>query len=379
MNVPFLDLRALHEEIREDMEAALLRVSASGRYLLGDELTAFEDEFARYIGVRHCVGVGSGLDALMLSLQALGIGPGDEVLVPGNTFIATWLAASHVGATPVPVEPDPRSYNLDPNRLVDAISPRTRAIIAVHLYGQAAAMDAIQAIADAHGLIVLEDAAQAHGACYRGRRVGSFGAAAAWSFYPGKNLGALGDGGAVTTNDEVLAYRIRRLRNYGSQAKYSHEVRGFNSRLDEMQAAVLRIKLRHLERWNARRRQMAALYEQALSQSDLILPQVVPDCDPVWHLYVVRSARREFLREHLARCGIETQIHYPVPPHLQQAYLDLGYGEGTLPLSERLHREVFSLPMGPTLSHSQVLRVAEALQSAAPDELGKIATGLPPS
>jgi dTDP-4-amino-4,6-dideoxygalactose transaminase len=363
MNVPFLDLPALHREIREDIEAALMRAARSGRYLLGEELAAFESEFAEYLGVKHCIGVGTGLDALTLSLLAMGIGPGDEVLVPGNTFIATWLAVSHTGATPVPVEPDPNTYNIDPERMIEAISPRTRAIVPVHLYGQAAPMERIEAVAQVHGLQVLEDAAQAHGARYQGRRVGGFGSAAAWSFYPGKNLGALGDGGAVTTNDEVLACRIRRLRNYGAATKHSHEMRGFNSRLDELQAAVLRVKLRHLDAWNDQRRQLAALYQAQLAGSALILPEVAPHCDPVWHLYVVRSAQRDALRDHLLRRGIETQVHYPVPPHRQKAYLDLGHPDGALPVSERLHREVLSLPMGPTLAHDQILRVSEGLRS----------------
>ena len=362
MNLPFLDLRALHAEIREELEVALLRVADSGRYIMDAELAAFEEEFAAYVGVKHCIGVGNGLDALFLSLLAMGIGPGDEIVVPAHTFIATWLAVSHTGAVPVPVEPDEASYNLDAGRIAAAITRRTRAILPVHLYGQPAPMDEIRVIAQSHGLRVLEDAAQAHGARYRGRRVGALGDAAAWSFYPGKNLGALGDGGAITTDDDLLAHHLRRLRNYGAPLKHRHEVCGFNSRLDELQAAVLRVKLRHLDQWNRRRAEIAHRYQETLADIGLRLPSVAPDCEAAWHLYVVRSPQREALRERLAQLGIETQIHYPLASHRQAAYRTLQYPVGSLPISERLQDEVLSLPMGPTLSAAQVQEVVEAVQ-----------------
>jgi dTDP-4-amino-4,6-dideoxygalactose transaminase len=329
---------------------------------LGKELEAFEKEFAEYLAVRHCVAVGSGLDALHLALRALGIGQGDEVLVPSNTYIATWLAVSHAGAVPVPVEPDERTYTIDPEKLEAAMTDRTRAIIPVHLYGQAADMDPILKVARKHNLWVLEDAAQAHGARYKGKRVGGLGDIAGWSFYPGKNLGAFGDGGAVTTNDAELADRARVLRNYGSRTKYFNEVRGFNSRLDEIQAAVLRVKLKHLDEWNRKRRQIAELYLHELKGSDLILPDAPWWAEPVHHLFVIRCRKRDLLKQHLDKAGIGTLIHYPVPPHLQPAYGELGMCEGSLPVSERIHREVLSLPMGPHLNEVQAGTVIEAIR-----------------
>jgi dTDP-4-amino-4,6-dideoxygalactose transaminase len=367
VKISFLDLRSLHAEIQGELEAALIRVTRSGRYVLGEELAGFEREFAHYIGVGHCVGVGSGLDALTLSLLAIGIGAGDEVIVPANTFIATWLAVSRAGAVPVPVEPDPRTRNLDARCIADAVTPRTRAIVPVHLYGHPAPMDEILAVARSRGLFVLEDAAQAHGASYRGRRAGALGDAAAWSFYPGKNLGALGDGGAITTDDAALADRLRSLRNYGSRQKYRHEVRGLNSRLDELQAAVLRAKLSRLDAWNQRRAELASRYDAGLSGSGLRLPVTAAGCIPAWHLYVVQSHERESLQRNLAALGVETQIHYPVPPHLQPAFAGLGYAKGALPVSERLHEEVLSLPMDPALSHGQIQRVIEAVHIARRD------------
>jgi dTDP-4-amino-4,6-dideoxygalactose transaminase len=361
-SVPFLDLRAATLELREEIDAATARVFDSGSFLLGKELEAFEDEFAKYVGVRHCIGVGNGLDALHLSLRALGVGPGDEVLVPSNTYIATWLAVTYAGAKPVPVEPDERTYNIDPARLEAAITNRTKAVIPVHLYGQPADMDAILGIAKTHKLWVLEDAAQAHGARYKGNRVGGIGDAAGWSYYPGKNLGALGDGGAVTTNNSELAERIRSLRNYGSVVKYFHEIKGFNSRLDEIQAAVLRVKLRHLDDWNDRRRKVAAFYIRELGNFNLTLPSVPDSAEPVFHLFVVRSKRRDDLQRHLKSAGINTLIHYPLPPHLQAAYSDLGLTPGSLPISERIHAEVLSLPMGPQLSESQAATVVRAMR-----------------
>lgn len=361
MNIPFLDLKAPHEELREELHAAFTRVLDSGWYIQGEELAKFEQEFAAYCGAQHCIGVANGLDALHLILRAYGIGPGDEVIVPSNTFIATWLAVSHAGARPVPAEPDDANFNIDPARIEQAITSRTRAIIPVHLYGQPADMDAINDIAARHGLKVIEDAAQAHGARYKGRRTGALGDAAGFSFYPGKNLGALGDGGAVTTNDPVLAERIRMLGNYGSRTKYRNELQGFNSRLDEMQAAFLREKLVWLDEWNARRARIAAVYQECLHGSSLCLPAVPHWAEPVWHLYVVRSKQRDALQAHLATRGIGSLVHYPIPPHLQGAYAADGWSEGAWPLSERMHREVLSLPMGPSMSVDAAEAVAGAI------------------
>lgn len=365
MTVPFLDLKAPCQELREELDEAYRRVVASGWFILGREVEAFEAEFASFCGARHCIGVGNGLDALHLILRAMDVGPGDEVLVPSNTYIATWLAVSYTGATPVPVEPDELTCNLDPKRLEAAITPRTKAILPVHLYGQPVDMDPIREIAACHGLKVVEDAAQAHGARYKGRRVGSLGDAAGFSFYPGKNLGALGDGGAVTTDDDDLAARIRMLRNYGSREKYVNEVVGFNSRLDELQAALLRVKLRHLDPWNERRRELATIYLDRLANSGLGLPEVLAGSEPVWHLFVVRSPRRQSFLDALTERGIGWLIHYPIPPHLQEAYRSLGYGKGAFPVAERLADELFSIPIGPHLSVHELAAVVEALQSAA--------------
>ncbi len=361
MNIPFLDLRPLHEELRSELLQAFERVLDSGWYILGNEVKQFEREFAAYCEAKHCVGVGNGLEALHLILRAYGIGAGDEVIVPANTYIATWLAVTYAGATPVPVEPDERTYNLDAAKIEAAITPRSKAIIAVHLYGQPSDMDAINAVAQKYGLKVIEDAAQAHGARYKGRRVGSLGDAAGFSFYPGKNLGALGDGGAVTTNDAKLADEVRVLANYGSRIKYHNEVKGFNSRLDELQAAFLREKLKKLDEWNARRKALASAYLDALQGSPLALPFVPDWADPVWHLFVVRSPNRDALQKHLADHGVGTMIHYPIPPHFQPAYAELGIPEGSLPISERIHREVLSLPMGPHLLPEQQVRVIDCI------------------
>lgn len=357
-NIPFLDLKAINLRHRDQMHAALDRVLDSGWALLGNELRAFEDAFAQYCGVRHCVGVGNGLDALHLVLRAWDIGPGDEVIVPSNTYIATWLAVTHAGARPVPVEPDHSTYNLDPQKIEAAITPRTRAIIAVHLYGQTCDMVPIMTIAERHGLKVLEDAAQAHGASYHGCRAGSLGHAASFSFYPGKNLGALGDAGGVTTNDETLAEKIRILRNYGSQKKYLNDVIGFNSRLDEFQAALLHAKLSTLEQDNARRSSIASRYKSALAGlPKLILPKVLPGCDSAWHLFVIRHPQRDRIAASLAAAGIGTLIHYPTAPHLQQAYAAHAPLPGSLPVAERLQNEILSLPIGPTLTQKQADRV----------------------
>jgi dTDP-4-amino-4,6-dideoxygalactose transaminase len=362
MRVPFLDVGATYVELKDELDAAVSRVLSSGWYLLGAEIAAFEEEFAAHVGVKHCIGVGNGLDALHLALRAMNVGSGDEVIVPSNTYIATWLAVSYAGATPVPVEPDLRTYNLDPALIEAAITPRTRAILPVHLYGQPANMDPICEIAQRYGLWVLEDSAQAQGARYRGRRVGSIGHAAGWSFYPAKNLGAFGDAGAVTTNDDGLADRLRELRNYGSKVKYVNEERGFNSRLDEIQAAVLRVKLRHLDSWNDRRRRIAAQYLDLLHQTDLVLPWVETWADPVWHLFVVRSQQRDQLMRRLQEAGIGVLIHYPIPPHLQAAYRDLDRPRGSFPVSEMIHQEVLSLPIGPHLDEAQAASVVATLK-----------------
>lgn len=357
--IPFLDLQRLHREIREPLQAAFLRVLDSGSFILGQELEAFEAEFAAYCEVRYCVGVGSGLDALHLILRAYAIGPGDEVIVPSNTFIATWLAVTECGATPVPVDPDSDTHNIDPALISHAITKRTRAIIPVHLYGQPADMDPINSLAAKHGLLVIEDAAQAQGARYKGRRVGSLGHAAATSFYPGKNLGALGDGGAVLTNDAALAEKIKQLRNYGSQVKYQHNVIGYNSRLDEMQAAFLRVKLSLLDEWNERRREVAAQYSDLLTNADVNLPFVPKFAEPVWHLYVIRSKQRDSLRAHLEHHGVSTVIHYPVPPHRQACYSM--FRKHNLPIAEKLAGEVLSLPMSVTFDQDQILHVSRSV------------------
>jgi dTDP-4-amino-4,6-dideoxygalactose transaminase len=354
LSVSFLDLKSINLHYRADFYAAFDRVLESGWLILGKEVENFEREFASYCGVDHCVGVGNGLEALHLVLRAWGIGQSDEVIVPSNTFIATWLAVSYAGAVPVPVEPDASTYNIDPERIEAAITPRTKAIIPVHLYGQPAEMNAIMAIANKHGLKVLEDAAQAHGARLNGKRTGGLAHAAGFSFYPAKNLGALGDGGAVTTDDAELADRIRILRNYGAEAKYHNEVKGFNSRLDELQAAFLRVKLPYLDMDNSRRSVIANLYQEGLAGSGLILPLPALGADPVWHLYVVRSAKRDALQQRLEQLGIGTSIHYPIPPHLQGAYSPTDGSRGPYSLTKHMADEVLSLPMGPHLTNDDV-------------------------
>lgn len=361
MNVPFLDLAAAYGELQTEIEAAVLASLRSGWYIGGAEVEAFEQAFAAYTGAAHCIAVSNGLDALSLGLRALGVQAGDEVIVPSNTFIATWFAASQIGAVPVPVEPIEATHNLDPERLQAAITPRTRAIVPVHLYGQPADLDAILAIAARHGLRVLEDGAQAHGARYKGRRIGSHGDAVTWSFYPGKNLGALGDAGALTTDDASLAAQLRAMRNYGSQVKYVCDVQGGNHRLDPVQAAALSVKLQHLDTWNARRAAVAQRYAQGLRGSAVGLPQVPAWAAPSWHLYVVRTPRRDALQQHLAQAGVGTLVHYPIPPHLQKAYAGAGFAPGQFPIAERLAAEVLSLPMGPHLQPAQQDAVIDAV------------------
>ncbi len=356
--IPFLDLKSPYLELKEELDAAYRRVMESGWYILGKEVEAFESEFATYCEAKHCIGVANGLDALHLIVRAYGIGTGDEVIVPSNTYIATWLAVTHAGATPVPVEPDIRTYNIDPAKIEQAITAKTKAIMVVHLYGQPADMDPIIEIAKKHNLKVIEDSAQAHGARYKGRRTGSLGDSAGFSFYPGKNLGAFGDGGAVTTNNCKLASSIKVLRNYGSELKYHNSVIGFNSRLDELQAALLRVKLKKLDEWNDRRKVLANTYLNELSsQVELVLPYVPDWADPVWHLFVVRNAQRDKLQKNLLDSGIGTMIHYPIPPHLQEAYSMLNFKDVSYPIAELMHRQVLSLPIGPHLTEKQLDKV----------------------
>lgn len=352
----FPNLKAAYLELKAELDAAQQRVMDSGWYLLAHELTAFETEYAQYCGVEHCVGVANGLEALILLLRAYQIGPGDEVIVPSNTYIATWLAVSYVGAQPVPVEPDIRTYNIDPARIEAAITTKTKAIMPVHLYGQPADMDPINQLAQRYGLIVIEDAAQAHGAHYRNKRVGGLGSAAGWSFYPSKNLGAFGDAGAITTNDSRIADTVRTLRNYGSREKYVNELQGVNSRLDEIHAAALRVKLRHLDAWNQRRAELAKIYLTELTHPNIILPFTPDWAQPVWHLFVIRVAKRQQLLQYLRDHGINAQIHYPIAPHKQQAYRAMN--ADNYPISETIHAEVISLPMDPHLTEEQVRMIA---------------------
>ncbi|MBT9393961.1 DegT/DnrJ/EryC1/StrS family aminotransferase [Hymenobacter sp. NST-14] len=366
MQVPFLSFQPQHAPIREEIMAAVGRVYDSYWYVLGEEVTRFERAYSDFNQVAHTVGVANGLDALVLALRALGIGPGDEVLVPSNTYIATWLAVTQVGATPVPVEPDPATSNLDPARLEAALTARTRAIMPVHLYGQACAMGPIMALARRHNLLVVEDNAQAQGAAFEGQLTGSFGQINATSFYPGKNLGALGDAGAVTTNDAGLAQQVRVLRNYGSQQKYYNEVVGYNSRLDELQAAVLQVKLRYLAEWTRQRQQVASWYDEHLADiAGLRLPAVATGATHVYHLYVVHTPVRDALQQHLTARGIGTMIHYPVPPHRQQAYAALQLPAGSLPIAEQLAATCLSLPMFPGMTEVQVAAVAAGIRSFA--------------
>jgi len=357
MTIPFLDLGASYRELRAEIDAAIHRVLDSGWYVLGPEVEAFECEWAEYCGADYSVGLANGLDALILALRALEVGPGDEVIVPSNTYIATWLAVSAVGAKPIPVEPDEKTYNIDPNRIESAITSKTRVILPVHLYGQPADLDPILTLARKHNLRVVEDAAQAHGASYKNRRIGSHGDIVCWSFYPGKNLGAMGDGGAITTNNADYAERIRVLRNYGSRVKYVNEVQGVNSRLDPIQAAVLRAKLPFLEEWTKRRKTIAQEYLEGLTNIDLTLPFVPDWAEPAWHLFVVRASEREKFQKDLQDLGIGTLIHYPIPPHSQAAYSELQYEIDKFPITNKLAREVLSLPMGPQLALSDAKSV----------------------
>ena len=364
MSVPFLELAPAYLELKREIDLSVEKVLAKGWYILGEEVEAFERDFAEYVGVRHCVGVGNGLEALRLVLRAWGIGPGDEVIVPSNTYIATALAVSEVSARVVFVEPDPATHNIDPTRLENAITARTRAIIPVHLYGLPADMEPINALARRRGIRVLEDAAQAHGAIYKGRKAGALGDAAGWSFYPGKNLGAIGDAGAITTDDDSLAHTLRMLRNYGSRVKYHNELRGVNSRLDELHAAVLRVKLKRLDEWNNRRRNLVAAYRSGLAKlSSVVLPLEPEGTRSAWHLFVIRVRQRDQVVKQLAERGVATLIHYPIPPFRQPAYADLEVASGIFPIAERLAEEVLSLPLGPHLKVEQVQEVCAELTS----------------
>lgn len=366
MSIPFQDFKAAYYELKAELDEAYHRFMESGYYVLGKETASFEEEYAAYCGTSYCVGVSNGLEALHLSLRAMGIGPGDEVIVPSNTYIATWLAVSEAGATPIPVEPDFRTYNLDPDLVEAALTSKTKAILAVNLYGQPCDYDPLVAIAAQYGLKLAIDNAQGHGALYKGRRVGGIADMECHSFYPSKNLGAFGEAGAITTNDPQLADQVRILRNYGSRVRYHNEVPGYNARLDELQAAFLRVKLRHLDSWNARRSNIANKYRLSLGIKDLI-PPFVPDwAAPVWHLFVVRHPRREALQEHLAKCGVQTLIHYPIPPHKSGAFTPNSGSRFTnlsLPIAEKLANENLSLPIGPHLSEASVDLIGQAIRS----------------
>lgn len=366
MNIPFLELKSGYLEFKEEFDAAYHRFMESGLYVLGDEVAAFETEYAAYCQSSHCVGVGHGLDALHLALRALGVGPSDEVIVPSNTYIATWLAVTQAGATNVPVEPDPLTFNIDPSRIEESITKNTKAILAVNLYGQPCDYDAILDIAQRYGLKVAIDNAQAQGARYKGRKVGGIADIECHSFYPSKNLGAFGEAGAITTNDETLADKIRVLRNYGSRVRYYNEVQGYNSRLDALQAAFLRVKLRYLDEWNARRSKLAQEYLTRLSSLDtrIVLPSVPSWADPVWHLFVIRHPERDALQKHLVDRGIQTLIHYPVPAHLSGAYAsEFQMPDSNFPIAESLASEVLSLPIGAHMTEDQVGLVVDAVQS----------------
>lgn len=363
--IRFLDLQAAHGPLEGDLMAAAERVIRSGHYIGGPEVEAFERAFAGYCGVHHCKGVANGLDALRLALLAHGVGPGDEVLVPAHTFIATWLAVSAVGAVPVPVEADDASMNMDWVAAGRAVGPKTKAVLIVHLYGRPSRIDAFARLCRDHGLVLIEDAAQAHGASYAGVRVGAHGNTTTWSFYPGKNLGALGDAGAVSSPDADIASKVAILGNYGSPRKYHHDVEGVNSRLDPIQAAFLLEKLSRLDRWNDHRREVAELYLANIDNPRVRLPLADDECRSSWHLFVVRTPDREALQAHLTANGVESLVHYPIPPHLQPAYRHLGFPEEAFPVASRICREVLSLPIGPHLTAADARRVVDVVNAFA--------------
>lgn len=365
MNIPFVSFLPMENELDNELRAAFERVYTRSWYIEGKEDEAFEKAFAEYCTVNYCVGVGNGLDALMLALKALGIGQGDEVIVPSNTYIATALAVTYVGADLVFVEPDIRTFNIDSSKIEDVITDKTKAIMPVHLYGQACDMDPIMEIAKKHHLYVVEDCAQAHGATYKGRKVGSFGDAAGFSFYPGKNLGALGDAGAAVSDDENLIKRVRALGNYGSDYKYHHIMQGNNSRLDEMQAAFLSAKLPHLERMNIERRRIAEMYLKGINNPQIILPYVIEDDVPVWHIFGIRCKRRDELEKYLNEKGIGTNKHYPIPMHLQECYRNLGYKKGDFPIAEEISSTELSLPMYYGMKDEEVQYVIDMINRFA--------------
>ncbi len=361
MRIPFLNFQPMNNDVREEIYKSFERVFESKWYILGQEVEAFEKEFANYCGVKHCIGVANGLEALFLILVAYGIKEGDEVIVPSNTYIATALAVSYAGARPVFVEPKIETYNIDPDLIEEKITARTRAIIPVHLYGQPADMDPIIELAKRYNLKIIEDSAQAHGALYKNQKTGNLGDAAGFSFYPGKNLGAYGDGGCVTTNDDELAFKVKTLRNYGSQKKYHNIFKGYNSRLDELQAAFLRVKLKYLDKWNAERKKIASYYLENIRNPKIILPRVIEDVEHVWHLFVVRTENRDNFQQYLSEHGIETLIHYPIPMHLQPAYKDLNLAKGDLPIAEKISEEVISLPIWPGMSEKELAHIVETI------------------
>ena len=361
MQIPFVSFLPMEKELDQELRNAFERVYSRSWYILGEEDKAFEQAFASYLGVNNCVGVGNGLDALVLALRALKIGPGDEVIVPSNTYIASVLAISYAGATPVLVEPDIDTFNINPHLIESAVTGKTKAIMPVHLYGQACDMDPVMKIADKYGLFVIEDCAQAHGATYKGKKVGTFGNAAGFSFYPGKNLGALGDSGAVVTDNDELASEIRALSNYGSDYKYHHILKGVNSRMDEMQAAFLSAKLPHLDRMNQERRRIADMYSSKINNPKVILPAVNPECVPVWHVYGVRCEERDALENFLKERGIGTNKHYPTPIHLQEAYKDLAIPEGALPIAEKISKTELSLPIYYGMTDEEIQYVIDSV------------------
>ena len=363
MRIPFVSFIPLEKELDKDLRAAFDRVLARSWYIEGEEDKAFEQAFADYCGVKYAVGTGNGLDALMLALKALGIGEGDEVIVPSNTYIATALAVTYVGAKPVFVEPVIDTFNIDPSLIEEKITPATKAIMPVHLYGQVCDMDPVMEIAEKHDLYVIEDCAQAHGATYKGRKAGTFGDAAGFSFYPGKNLGALGDAGAVVTNNKDLADKVRALGNYGSDYKYHHIYQGNNSRLDELQAAFLAAKLPLLDKVNEDRRRIAKAYSEGITNDKVILPYVREDCVPVWHIYAVRCGERDALEKHLNDLGIGTNKHYPIPIHLQECYKDLGIAQGCLPIAEQISATELSLPLYYGMTDEQIRFVIDSVNS----------------
>ena len=363
MNIPFVSFEAMHNEIKDEVLAKFKEVYEKNWFIGGSELEQFEAEFAQYCGTKYCVGCGNGLDALFLTLKAYGVGEGDEVIVPSNTYIATALAVSYVGATPVFVEPTLDYFNIDVDRIEEKITDKTKAIMAVHLYGQPASMTKINELAKKHNLIVIEDSAQAHGATYKGVRTGGLGNAAGFSFYPGKNLGALGDAGAMVTNDKEVADRVRALGNYGSDYTYHHIYKGNNSRLDEVQAAMLRIKLRHLDRWNEERARIASRYLAEIDNPEVVLPKLAEDCTHVYHIFAIRTEARESLEKHLNDNGIGTNKHYPIPMHLQEAYADLNIAEGALPIAEEISSTQLSIPMYYGMTDDEISYVIEKINN----------------